>query len=113
MANTSSSAKQTRLRAGHRNADLGGIQKAFLAEAGKILASSLDYQKTLATVADLVVPGLADWCFIYILDESGAPVLLAVSNPDPEKVKNAWELNRSFPIVMNKNGGTASAVQSK
>src|SRR3954470_14917543 len=113
MSNSFSSAKQSRLRVGQRDADLGNLQKSFLAEAGKILASSLDYEKTLATVADLVVPGLADWCFIYILNESGVPVLLAVSNPDPAKVKSAWELNRSFPIAMNKSGGTAGVVQSK
>jgi PAS domain S-box-containing protein len=113
MSNSFSSAKQSRLRAGQRDADLGNFQKSFLAEAGKILASSLDYEKTLATVADLMVPRLADWCFIYILDENSRPGLLAVSHKDPAKVKQAWELDRAFPIAMNKSGGTASVVQTK
>jgi PAS domain S-box-containing protein len=113
MANSSSSEKQTGLRAGQRDNNPVNRQKSFLAEAGKILASSLDYEKTLATVADLMVPGLADWCFIYNLDETGNPRLLAVSHSDPEKVKHAWELNRAFPIAMNKSGGTASVVQTK
>jgi PAS domain S-box-containing protein len=114
MANSSSGAKATRLSAGQRdNTGLADRQKSFIAEAGKILASSLDYQKTLATVADLMVPGLADWCLIYILDEDGSPRLLAVSQSDPKKSKEAWDLDRAFPIAMNKSGGTASVVQSK
>jgi PAS domain S-box-containing protein len=40
----------------------------FLAEAGEILAGSLDYEKTLASLARLLVPSLADWCAIHVLD---------------------------------------------
>ena len=36
----------------------------FLAEASELLASSLDYNHTLRQVAQLSVPGLADWCAI-------------------------------------------------
>jgi PAS domain S-box-containing protein len=43
----------------------------FLAEAGETLASSLDYQTTLATVVRLAVPLFADICFIDVLDEEG------------------------------------------
>lgn len=37
---------------------------AFLAEASAVLASSLDYETTLASVARLAVPRLADWCAV-------------------------------------------------
>ncbi len=67
----------------------------------------------MATIADLVVPQLADWCFIYILDDAGNPRLLAVSHPDPERVKRAWELDRRFPLAMDKGGGTTDAVHGK
>ncbi len=40
----------------------------FLAEAGTILAGSLDYEETLANLARLLVPFLADWCAIHVLD---------------------------------------------
>src|SRR5207244_10541678 len=40
---------------------------SFLAEAGHILAETLDYDTTLANLARLVVPRLADW-FIVDLD---------------------------------------------
>ena len=43
----------------------------FLAEAGEVLASSLDYNDTLAQVAQLSVPGLADWCTIDMVGANG------------------------------------------
>src|SRR3712207_8864242 len=39
----------------------------LLAEASAELSSSLDYQSTLANVASLAVPQLADWCAVDIL----------------------------------------------
>ena len=35
--------------------------------------SSLDYETTLAAVARLVVPRLADWCSVYVTDRRPAP----------------------------------------
>jgi PAS domain S-box-containing protein len=43
----------------------------FLAETGPLLAGSLDPQATLASVARLVVPDLADLCVIDLLDDAG------------------------------------------
>ncbi len=43
----------------------------FLAEASTILSSSLDYRETLATVARLSVPRLADWCAVDVLEDDG------------------------------------------
>ncbi|MGH7621385.1 MAG: DUF4118 domain-containing protein, partial [Gemmatimonadaceae bacterium] len=36
----------------------------LLDDASRVLASSLDYQVTIATVARLAVPNLADWCAV-------------------------------------------------
>jgi hypothetical protein len=41
----------------------------FLARAGTMLASSLDYQSALGDVARLVVPDIADWAFFSPLDD--------------------------------------------
>lgn len=43
----------------------------FLAEASRVLSSSLDYEATLKTVAELTVPALADACSIKLVHESG------------------------------------------
>src|SRR3954451_15446859 len=41
----------------------------FIADAGEVLSSSLDYELTLQRVARLAVPDLADWCAVYILGD--------------------------------------------
>ena len=45
---------------------------SFLAEAGRVLSSSLDYETTLRNFAHLAVPRVADWCAIDVLDEPTA-----------------------------------------
>ena len=42
------------------------LAQRLLAEAGHALSSSLDYRETLQQVADLTVPGLADWCSVLL-----------------------------------------------
>lgn len=69
----------------------------FIAEASEILASSLDYETTLASLARLCVPRLGDWCAVDMLAPDGAIERLAVAHVDPEKVKWAHELHRKFP----------------
>ena len=69
----------------------------FLAESGATLASSLDYRTTLANVARLAVPTLADWCAVDVLEEDGSVERLAVEHPDPEKVALAYELQKRYP----------------
>src|SRR5262249_56677283 len=65
--------------------------KRFLAEAGAVLAGSLDYTTTLANVAELAVPLLADWCAVYTVGEGGAiqRVGLACSRPEDEALIRA------------------------
>ena len=41
---------------------------ALLADASAELASSLDYQRTLARVAQLAVPRLGDWCAVHVAE---------------------------------------------
>ncbi len=40
----------------------------FLAEAGAALSESLDYERTLAEVARLAVPFMADWCTVDLVE---------------------------------------------
>ncbi len=58
--------------------------QSFLAEAGSILASSLDYDATLGGVARLAVPTLADWCTVDVVEEEGGCVRqVATVHVDP------------------------------
>ena len=70
---------------------------AFLAEATALLSSSLEYEETLASLAQLAVPELADWCSIDMLGDDGGIERLAVAHQDPAKVAWARELQERFP----------------
>jgi PAS domain S-box-containing protein len=71
-------------------------RERFLAAAGEVLASSLDYQTTLKSVADLAVPGLADWCRIDVLDDHERVRTIAVAHRDPEKRAMATEIQKRY-----------------
>src|SRR5262249_16450324 len=43
----------------------------FLSDAGRLLSSSLDYERTLRSVAHLAIPTVADYCIINMLDDAG------------------------------------------
>ncbi|MFW5904657.1 MAG: ATP-binding protein, partial [bacterium] len=47
------------------------MEQTFLVEVGKVLASSLDLEDTLATIADMTVGFLADYCVVDLVEESG------------------------------------------
>ncbi len=69
----------------------------FLGEASRALASSLDYQRTLRTVAALAVPHIADWCAVDLLDRDGDRVPVSVAHVDPAKLRLADELRAYEP----------------
>jgi signal transduction histidine kinase len=65
---------------------------AFKAEASALLAASLDYETSLATVATLALPRFADWCVVELGDSANELVTIARDgDPDPELVALARE----------------------
>jgi PAS domain S-box-containing protein len=68
----------------------------FLVEAGAVLAASLNYRSTLAAVARLAVPRIADWARVDVIEE-GRLRTLAVEHVDTKKVELAFELARRYP----------------
>lgn len=57
--------------------------QAFLADASRILASSLDLVDTLQAIARLAVPFFADYTLVDTNDESGSIRRVAVAHRDP------------------------------
>jgi PAS domain S-box-containing protein len=87
------------------------LRQRFLAEAGQLLASSLDYEQTLDAVARMIVPRLADWCGIDMVDEQGEPHQVAVAHVDPDKVEMAHELRRRYPPDMDAPSGLPAILR--
>ena len=66
----------------------------FLASAGEVLASSLDYRATLSQVAHLAVPALADYCVVDTREDDGTLRRVEAVHADPEKQPILDELRR-------------------
>ncbi len=82
-----------------------------MAEASSILASSLNYRATLAQIAQLAVPEVADWCAIDLL-EGDQIEQLVIAHSDPEIVSLAQEWRKFFPISINDPHGIGLALRS-
>jgi len=93
-------------------AELANRQAAFLADASAALASSLDYEATLRTVANLAVPHIADWCAVDIVDEQGHVQRLAVAHVDPARVEMARTLLDRYPEDPNAPGGIQRVIRT-
>jgi PAS domain S-box-containing protein len=72
-------------------------RQQFLTEATTLLASSLDYEKTLAHVGQLMVPRWADWCSINLIDENGTFTRVAGVHVDARKQRMLDELRQRQP----------------
>ncbi len=81
------------------------LRMEFLAQAGQVLASSLDYQQTLRNVAGLVVPRIADWCAVDLFSEEGDREPVAVAHVDPGKLKMAERLRAFEPDELDPEQG--------
>lgn len=99
-------------KAARAEAEAAERRAELLAEASRVFASSLDDEATLASVANLVVPALADWSAVDVLTEQGAMERLAVRHADPEKLKWAEELRRRYPPDPNARNGVAQVLRS-
>src|SRR5918994_925311 len=84
----------------------------FLAASGATLTSSLDYRTTLANVAGLAVPALADWCAVDVLDGDGSVERLAVEHSDPAKIALAFELQERNPSNPDTSRGVRKVLQT-
>ncbi|MBV9171589.1 MAG: GAF domain-containing protein [Chloroflexi bacterium] len=75
---------------------------AFLAEASRLLAASLDYTTTLQSVAHLAVPTLADYCAVDMRQPDGSVWRVATAHVDPET--EDWLRARGLGQVTDPNG---------
>jgi PAS domain S-box-containing protein len=87
-------------------------RSAFLAEASELLASSLDYEQTLQSVAWLAVPCFADWCGVDLLNNDGTISRVAVAHSVPEKVQLGWEVAQRFPRCLEDGYGISEVMRT-
>ncbi|MGY1813911.1 SpoIIE family protein phosphatase [Blastococcus sp. SYSU D00820] len=72
----------------------------LLAEVGRVLSGSLDITQQINQLARLVVPDLADWCWLVVTDEQGRLHELASAHHDPARRKVLAEYVHAMVAVM-------------
>jgi PAS domain S-box-containing protein len=87
-------------------------QGAFLAQVSELLASSLDYEQTLANVAELAVPDVVDWCAVDLLDEDGDRRSVAVAHADPGRLELAEQLRSYDHAQFDPNRGLGLVLRT-
>jgi signal transduction histidine kinase len=83
----------------------------LLDRVSSLLASSLDYQHTLATTAKLAVPVVADWCCVDVLvgDEIRQ---LAASFIDRSELQHITDVRARSSVNKNSSAGLAMVIRT-
>lgn len=93
---------------------LAQARYAFLSEAGRVFATSLDIQTTLSTVVRSVVPFLADYCLVQKLGSDGSFQSVAAMHHLSEKQQLVDELANLYQNhIKSPNSLTARVIQSR
>jgi PAS domain S-box-containing protein len=84
----------------------------LLADVSDALASSLDVDASLAGVAELVVPGLADLCAIHVLADDGSIRSVAIVHRDPATSEWLLQLARERPFDPQGSQSVPAVIRS-
>jgi GAF domain-containing protein len=85
---------------------------AFLADASSVLASSIDYERTLSEVASLAVPRFADWSAVDLLMPDDEIRLVSLAHRDPEMIRWARTLRSRQPPSLADEDGIGMVVRT-
>jgi PAS domain S-box-containing protein len=88
------------------------LAESFMAQASRVLTSSMDYAETLGRLARLAVPQIADWCAIDLVGEDGEIEQVAVHHADPEKVALGRRLGRLYSPSAEDPSGVPEVIRT-
>ncbi len=85
----------------------------YLDEASRILISSLDYEQTLAQIAKLAVPKIADWCAINLrVEGEDLPRSVAIEHFDRKKLDLVAKFQARYPNNWDAKTGAANVLRT-
>jgi PAS domain S-box-containing protein len=88
------------------------LTESFMAEASRVLASSMDYGETLKRVAQLAVPQIADWCAVDLLTEQDTIERVAVHHSNPARLALAEQLDRGYRPALDEPAGVPEVIRT-
>lgn len=83
----------------------------FLAEVSAQLSGQLDYEKTLAAVAEAAVPWFADWCAMALAEDDRLRTI-AVAHADPTRAPLVAELQHRYPPAEDAPAGPYQVLRT-
>src|SRR4029453_9444294 len=94
-------------RGARNEAEAARRRLELLARAGAVLSGSLDPEETLQTISSIVVPAIADWCRIDLLDETGTLKRRVAHHSDPQRAERALQMAREIHAASGSKGSVA------
>lgn len=88
------------------------IRLRVLSGTSAILGQSIDYEATLAAVAGLAVPVLADWCVVDVVEPDWGVRRVATAHADESKLRLAEDVQRRWPSDPKAPGGVNEVIAS-
>jgi PAS domain S-box-containing protein len=82
-----------------------------LARAGELVATSLDYERTLERIAEIAAPEIADWCAVDVVVD-GEIRRVAFAGPDEEGVRLAYAARRRIRLDPSGTAGIPQVLRS-
>ena len=73
---------------------------AFLSEASRSLAASLDYESTLTNIAGMSASYFDAWVILDVVNDDGEIRRISVQHPDPEKQDAARALEDGLTVAI-------------
>jgi signal transduction histidine kinase len=86
-------------------------RQRILNAASEKLTTSLDHQITLQEIAQLLVPSMADYCRIALLDDLGQIKEIAVNHIDPGKIALVRDLYEQYKDRVSSTYGLNSLLE--
>jgi PAS domain S-box-containing protein len=83
----------------------------FLAEASSVLGRSLNYEDTVQRVANLLVPRIADWAGIDVLEEDGSTRQITTKLDDAELQAFLLSMRDRYRQGEDQSQGTRAALE--
>jgi PAS domain S-box-containing protein len=88
------------------------MAESFMAEASRVLASSMSFERTLQHVAKLAVPQLADFCAVYLLTDGGEIERVAIHHTDPQRLALAEQLAGAYRPRLDDPEGPGEVIRT-
>jgi serine phosphatase RsbU (regulator of sigma subunit) len=85
---------------------------AFLAQAGLVLDSSLEFHETLHRLAELTVPELAQIAVVDLLEDGGVIKTAVAAASEPEQARAIEEMRRAHPLELEGQHPVAEVLRT-